>query len=123
MKIKLILSAAWLMLALSGIAQKFHEVKVDNPEFIPDTAFIGYEDLSSPKFNALKEKYQLDTIFHGEKDELKRILLMREWINKHVKIDNDGPYAGDGSVESILVKHQKDMDSIVDILRKCKMPL
>ena len=90
------------MLILSCNTRKFHEVKVDNPEFIPDTAFIGYEDLSSPKFKALKEKYQLDTIFHGETDELKRILLMRDWINKHIKIDNYGPYFGDGSVESIL---------------------
>jgi hypothetical protein len=34
----------------------FHQVKSDNPEFIPDTAFIGYEDLTSPKFKALKVK-------------------------------------------------------------------
>ncbi|HRD44587.1 MAG TPA: transglutaminase-like domain-containing protein [Ferruginibacter sp.] len=82
--------------------QKFQEVKVDNPRFIPDTAFIGYENLSSPKFNALKEKYQMDTIFHGETDELKRILLLRHWIHKTMKIDDYGPYAGDGSVESTL---------------------
>lgn len=107
MKIKLILSVAWLILTVGCIAQRFHEVKVDNPDFIPDTAFVGYEDWSSPKFNALKEKYQLDTIFHGESDELKRILLLRNWINKHIKIDNDGPYAGDGSVESILDEASK----------------
>ena len=47
-------------------------------------------------------KYQLDTIFHGETDELKRILLIRNWIKKIIKIDNVGPYPGDGSVESIL---------------------
>ena len=49
-------------------------------------AFISFEDLSSPKFQALKEKYQLDTIFHGEKDELKRILLLRDWIRKVISI-------------------------------------
>jgi hypothetical protein len=32
------------------------------------------EDLILAKIPALKEKYQLDTIFHGEQDELKRIL-------------------------------------------------
>ena len=58
--------------------------------------------MSNPKFKALKEKYQLDTIFHGEKDELKRILLIRNWIHKTIKIDDYGPYAGNGSVESIL---------------------
>ncbi len=90
-------------LLLSCNSQKsFHEVKADNPEFIPDTAFVGYEDLSSPKFEALKEKYQLDTIFHGETDELKRILLLRNWIKKHISIDNVGPYPGCGSPECIL---------------------
>jgi len=82
--------------------QSFHEVGVNNPEFIPDTSFVGFENLSSPKFEALKEKYQLDTVFHGETDELKRILLLRNWIKNHITIDNVGPYPGDGSPESIL---------------------
>jgi hypothetical protein len=80
----------------------FHELKADNPEFIPDTAFASFEDLKSPKFAALKAKYQLDTIFHGETDELKRILLLRNWIRSRINIDNVGPYPGDGSPESIL---------------------
>ena len=107
LKAKIILAFVLLMLILSCGRQKFHEIKVDNPQFIPDTAFIGFEDLSSPKFEALKQKYQMDTIFHGEADELKRILLLRDWINKHIKIDNDGPYFGDGSVESILDEASK----------------
>jgi len=72
----------------------FHVVNANEPAFVPDTAFSGYEDLSNPKFAALKEKYQLDTVFHGETDELKRILLLRNWIKKHIKIDNVGPYPG-----------------------------
>jgi len=80
----------------------FHEIGVENPAFAPDTAFISFEDLTSPKFQALKQKYQLDTIFHGETGELKRILLLRNWIKEHIKIDNVGPYPGDGSAESIL---------------------
>jgi hypothetical protein len=107
MKSKLVLAVALPILLISCNTRKFHEVKVDNPEFIPDTAFIGYEDLSTPKFKALKETYQLDTIFNGEKGELKRILLMRDWIHKHIKIDNYGPYSGDGSVESILAEASK----------------
>ena len=76
---------------------------VKNPEFIPDTAFISFEDLSSPKFQALKDKYQLDTIFHGEKDELKRILLLRDWIRKVVTIsDFSDTYPGGGYPEGIL---------------------
>ena len=108
MKGKLMLSIALVLLMVScGTKKPFHEAKVDNLGFIPDTAFIGYEDLSSPKFKILKQTYQLDTIFHNEKDELKRILLIRDWINKHIKIDNYGPYSGDGSVESILDEASK----------------
>src|SRR5258706_14564756 len=80
----------------------FHQVAADNPEFIPDTAFVAFEDLSSSKFETLKARYHLDTIFHGERDEFKRILLLRDWISKVIKIDDYGPYAGNGSVERIL---------------------
>ena len=105
---KVLLSIALVLLMVSCRTKKpFHEARVDNPEFIPDTAFISFEDLSSPKFKLLKQTYQLDTIFHGEKDELKRILLIRDWINKHIKIDNYGPYSGNGSVESILQEASK----------------
>ena len=86
-----------------GTNKPFHEVKVNNPEFIADTAFDAQEDLSSPKFKALKEKYQLDTIFHGEKDELKRILLLRDWIRKVISInDFSDTYPGDGYAGGIL---------------------
>lgn len=102
MKTKLMFLILLSLLILScSNKPPFHQINVDNPEFIPDTAFASFEDLSSPKFKALKEKYQLDTILHGEKDELKRILLLRNWINKIIRIDNNGPFPGDGSVESI----------------------
>ena len=81
---------------------EFNLVAVSNPEFIPDTAFVAFEDLSNPKFASLREKYQLDTVFRGEEDEFKRILLLRNWISRIIKIDDYGPYEGDGSVESIL---------------------
>jgi hypothetical protein len=65
MKIKFGLLVASMLLVFGCSTKKpLHEVKVNNPEFIPDTAFVSFEDLSSPKFKALKEKYQLDTIFH-----------------------------------------------------------
>ena len=34
-----------------------------------NTAFKAYEDLSSPKFVALREKYRIDTALRGEADE------------------------------------------------------
>ena len=64
---KVMLSIALGLLIVSCSTKiPLHGVKVNNPEFYANTAFRSYEDLSSPKFRALKEKYQLDTIFHGE---------------------------------------------------------
>lgn len=73
-----------------------------NPPFLPNTIFTSNEDLSLSKFHALRKKYQLDTVVGNEKDELRRILLLRHWIHKTIPIDDYGPYAGDGSVESTL---------------------
>lgn len=104
MRYNLPLPGVLCLLLMIGCREKkpFHIAKLDNPVYIANTFFASYENLSNPKFKALKEKYQLDTIFHGEKDELKRILLIRNWIHKTIKIDDYGPYAGNGSVESIL---------------------
>ena len=102
MKITCLLLIAFQLVLLSCNTKDFRQVKVDNLPFAPDTAFVGFEDLSSPKFAALKQKYQLDTIFHDEKDELKRILLLRNWIRSHVPINDPGPHPGDGSAESII---------------------
>lgn len=77
-------------------------IQADNPPYFPNTIFTASEDLSSPKFTALLEKYRLDTVLGNEKNELKRILLLRHWIHKIIKIDDYGPYAGNGSVESTL---------------------
>ena len=91
-----------VMAACMDRRSDFNLLPVRNPELIPDTAFVSFEDLTNPKFAALKTKYQLDTVFRGEKDEFKRILLLRNWISRIIKIDDYGPYEDDGSVESIL---------------------
>lgn len=103
MRLKLLI--AWIVYLLASGCRNnkpFQVVHSDNPAFISNTVFISSENLSDPKFAALKKKYQLDTIFHGETDELKRILLLRDWIHQHIKINDIGPYPGDGSCESIL---------------------
>lgn len=91
-----------LLLLSCNNNKSFHQIQVNNPSAFPDTAFSGHEDLTLPQFTALKEKYRLDTIFHDETDEFKRILLLRNWIHWHIKINDEGPYPGDGSCESIL---------------------
>lgn len=102
MNAKLLSGIAFVLLLSCNEKKSFHLVKVKNPEFVPNTVFKSYEDLTNPKFAALKEKYQLDTIFHGETDELKRILLLRNWIRSVISINDPGPHPGDGSCESIL---------------------
>ncbi|MFT3702119.1 MAG: hypothetical protein QM802_07105 [Agriterribacter sp.] len=85
-------------------SKPFHveEVK-NNPPYVANTAFTSFEDLSSPKFGALKNKYHTDTIFHGEQDEFKRILLLRNWISHTIKIsDFEAHYPGEGYADSIL---------------------
>ncbi len=102
MKVNLIV-LVFGMLLMSCTSRNYHTVKVDNPEFRPNVEFSHYEDLNSPKFSHFIEKYQLDTLFHGEKDEFKRMLLIRHWIRSVISInDFSRHYSGDGYVEGIL---------------------
>lgn len=81
----------------------YYTADVENPSLKPNVAFHASEDLSSPKFAQLVEKYHLDTVFHGETDEFKRILLLRHWIKSVIAINDFGdPYPGDGYAEGIL---------------------
>ena len=103
MKTKLLGALLVMMLHFSCREKSFHQLAADNTDFIPNTVFVSAEDLSSPKFRALREKYQLDTIFHGEKDEFKRILMLRNWIRGKIMIgDFEDSYPGDGYAEGIL---------------------
>jgi hypothetical protein len=84
-------------------SRSYYLAQVDNPVYRPNTVFHSFEDLSSPKFEHLITKYRLDTIFHGETDEFKRILLLRHWIKSVIAINDFGdPYPGDGYAEGIL---------------------
>lgn len=92
-----------LLLAACGQQSPFHQVSVKNPQNFENKIFLSYENTSSPKFAALREKYQLDTIFHGETDEFRRVLMIRNWIKQHIHIDDVGPYPeGSNAAEKIL---------------------
>lgn len=99
-----LIAAGICFLFVSGCGENkpFQLVNSRKPAFISNTVFDSSENLTDPKFETLKVKYQLDTIFHGEKNELKRILLLRHWIHEKINIDDYGPYSGNGSVESTL---------------------
>ena len=93
-----------LLLTALGCTQKTYRVEeVANPVFRENTLFVSFEDLTSPKFSALKSKYQLDTVLKNEQDEFKRILLLRDWIRGVISIQDFGdPYPGAGYPEAIL---------------------
>ena len=97
------LSVLLILFAGCSSKQPVSLLPVDIPPFIENTVFSSFEDLSSPKFKALREKYQLDTIFHGEEDEFKRMLLLRDWIRTVIQIsDFEESYPGDEFAEGIL---------------------
>jgi len=92
------------ILAVSCAEKKpFTVVRSSEPEYVENTVFSSFEDLTSPKFGALKAKYQIDTVFHGEEDEFKRMLLLRNWIRTVINIgDFEDDYPGDGYADRIL---------------------
>jgi hypothetical protein len=92
------------LLSLScGKKEPFAILEQDEPVFIENTAFSSFEDLTSPKFKAFREKYMLDTVFHGEEDEFKRMLLLRNWIRTVIDIsDFEDSYPGDDFADKIL---------------------
>jgi len=89
---------------MAACKQRTYRVEITNASaYHPDTAFAGYEDISLARFDSLKTKYQLDTIFHGEKDEFRRILLLRNWIRQKIDINDFGdPYPGNDYPQGIL---------------------
>jgi hypothetical protein len=102
MKVKLLILAVSITFMNCGTRSYYCE-QVDNPAFKPNVVFHSSEDLTSPKYSHLITKYRLDTIFHGESDEFKRILLLRHWIKSVIKINDFGdPYPGGGYAEGIL---------------------
>ena len=104
MKVKILFIAS--ILIVSACVKTGYVVEnADNPPFKPNTEFIGSEDINHPGFQHLIEKYELDTVFHGETDEFQRILFLREWIKTVIKIDDFGdPYPGGGSAEGIALE-------------------
>lgn len=94
---------AILTICMACASREYQVVESNNPVFKPNVAFQFSEDLTSDKFGHLKSKYRLDTIFKGGESEFEKILLLKEWINAVIPIDNFGdPYPGQGYVENIL---------------------
>ena len=102
MKALLIIGTVCILLSACGENNYYTEDK-DNPVYHPNTVFESFEDMASPSVSHLITKYRLDTIFHGEDDEFKRILLLRHWMKSVIPVeDYADPYPGAGNVEQIL---------------------
>lgn len=92
-----------LFLAACAREAPYRVTATNNPEYVENSVFISSEDLSLPKFASFREKYRLDTVFHGEEDEFRRILMLRDWIRQTVAIsDFEESYPGGDFAENIL---------------------
>lgn len=103
MKYLLCLFCSAMLLTACNNRSSITGVQVDCPEDTVKIPFTSFEDLSSPKFDSFRTKYRPDTVFHGEQDEFKRILLLRSWISGIIKISDFEPdYPGEGYADRIL---------------------
>jgi hypothetical protein len=88
---------------LSCSGRSYYVVEIENPTYNPNKVFLSFEDISLPGAGNLIAKYRPDTIFKGETDDFKRILLLRNWINSVIPMDwTAGHYPGEGNVDLIL---------------------
>ena len=53
MKNKLIIIVTSIAILLACRTKQYHQAEIENPVYIPNTAFHSSEDLSSPKFQRL----------------------------------------------------------------------
>jgi len=82
-------------------AGKYAVVGLDNPVFRRNSIFSEPEDLSSPRFKGLRERYNLDEVVEGQADEFGRIIALRHWLHEHVVVDKSRP-AVDGDALKML---------------------
>lgn len=81
---------------------KYSIVQTGNPVFHENELFLSHEDLRSPRFGELIERYKLKRVVRGETDEFRRILLLRNWIKRSIAIENDNPTETKGDAFGIL---------------------
>jgi hypothetical protein len=65
--------------------------EVENPQFRPSQIFFKFEDITSPPFRDLMRRFAFKEAVKGVDDEFERILLLRNWIFKTLKVDTTKP--------------------------------
>src|SRR5690554_2874966 len=102
-KISIVVAILVLAIFIAGCTHSYTVEQADNPVYKPKTVFEAFDDMATPETEHLITKFQLDTVFMGETDEFKRILLLRNWIKSVIPIkDFASFYPGEGNVERIL---------------------
>lgn len=77
-------------------------IEAENPVFRGNHLFVSHENLRSPRFRQLLDRYDLEKVVEGQTNEFKRILLLRHWIKKNIRIENDHPTVTRGDAFGIL---------------------
>ncbi len=72
-------------------APRFRVVPQDNPPLRVNELFIAQEELRSPRFAALRERFRIDEAVRGIEGEFARILALRHWIHSRIRIEDDNP--------------------------------
>lgn len=48
-------------------------------------ANFQYEDFSAPQLKALRDRYRLDELTEGAKDEFEKLVILRDWVRRSIK--------------------------------------
>ena len=81
---------------------KFVLAETGNPPMRINEVFPAAENLRHPRCREIRRRYKLDAVVKGERDEFRRILLLRQWIKKHIRINNRYPTKTRGDAFGIL---------------------
>jgi len=66
-------------------------VGIDNPEVIRSEFSFFYEKYENPELQRLRKLYRLDEIVASGKNEFEQILMLNEWLVKHVTFGSPPP--------------------------------
>lgn len=97
--------AGMLILGLVGCSKHTYREVYETTQMIrqKNTVFLSAEKVGLENKNFFNQKYSLDSVLGGETDEFRRILILRNWISRSIRIsDFEGQYPGEGYADKIL---------------------
>src|SRR5690349_9805752 len=90
---RFVISIVFLSACAGGVAaqSKYVVRPLANPQFRPSQIFFKFEDISSPPFEELTRRFAFAESVLGVEDEFERILRLRHWIFRTLKVDPSKP--------------------------------